>query len=83
MNRAMKQQFERFPDPNDASRHNEEMKLNDELNRIRAQAKKREAAPKGFCLNCETKFKKSVDKRWCDAECRDEWQEYQDKMKHR
>lgn len=28
----------------------------------------------GYCLNCEAQL--SPPRRWCDVECRDEWERY-------
>lgn len=32
-------------------------------------------SPTGFCLNCGAALDEG--RRWCDADCRDDWQRYQ------
>lgn len=35
----------------------------------------KEAIAKGYCLNCGEVFKETNDtKRWCDIDCRNDWQ---------
>lgn len=51
----------------------------DEKLRATSEAAHREAAnsleaqPTGYCLNCNTALHTKTH-RWCDAECRDDWQ---------
>lgn len=46
----------------------------EELDRSLALSRRAPAGPaaKGECYFCEEKL--TDDRRWCDAECRDEWQ---------
>ena len=42
------------------------------------QAKQTEAEATGCCLNCDERLTQSLEQskapRWCDAECRDDWE---------
>jgi len=43
---------------------------------IEAHRNRAESGPKatGYCLNCEAPVEKP--RRWCDVECRDDWERY-------
>lgn len=47
---------------------------------LRNHVKERRESPKnsGFCLNCGEKI--TQKERWCDADCRDDWQKRQKKL---
>ena len=36
--------------------------------------------PKGFCLNCDEKI--PLPMRWCDKDCRDDWQRSENAKRH-
>lgn len=42
---------------------------------------KPEAPHSGYCLTCGPKKPLPVNQRWCDADCRDDWQKEQDRIK--
>jgi hypothetical protein len=42
---------------------------------IRAKAAKLEVEETGFCLSCEKKTPKG--RRWCNSDCRDDWEKTQ------
>lgn len=44
-----------------------------QIAKAREAAKKTEAAATGYCLTCETKTNKP-GQRWCNADCRDDWE---------
>lgn len=48
--------------------------VREEEERARALALRRPTAPRatGFCLFCEEPVE--LDRRWCDADCRDLWE---------
>lgn len=48
------------------------------LETLKKEEPKPEAKATGFCLNCGTPL--NDGRRWCDAECMEEWQEYQKKV---
>lgn len=58
----------------DNSEHITEMRID----HIRKQAGKKEALPRGRCLFCGESL--SGDERWCDSDCRDDW-DHEQKMK--
>lgn len=43
------------------------------INEVRQRVNKQEVEATGACLNCFAKV--AEPRRWCDAICRDEWQE--------
>ncbi len=54
---------------NDHAEMLERMKINE----VRQRSGKQEVEATGACLNCAAKVVEP--RRWCDAVCRDEWQE--------
>lgn len=72
---------DREKDIADISKQYVENSVQAEIKRIQKQASKLEAPFTGECLNCGKSFKKKDKRRWCDDECRDEWQHYQDRRK--
>lgn len=61
---------------NDLQSHFDEM----QIKQIRQQAKRRDAQAVGvgYCLNCGEEINES-DRRWCNAECRDDWEKLNNK----
>lgn len=62
------------PDPHDRASEQEEQMREHAL----AQSRKASGpAPKGACLYCGERL--PIPMRWCDADCRNDWQEEQRK----
>lgn len=55
----------------DQASHLEEMERQHQLNRVRESAANTIKAT-GNCLNCDEPL--DDNRRWCDADCRDDWQ---------
>lgn len=45
---------------------------NKQIEHIRKQANKPEELGNGYCLFCREKVK--LNERWCDSDCRDDWE---------
>jgi hypothetical protein len=61
----------------DADRAGDMMEKEDELRRKHYRQPPMEANPTGYCLNCEEPLHK-VGQRWCNSECRDDWEEHRE-----
>ena len=59
------------PDEIDEANACAELAMKVQEDNIRANASKLEVEGTGYCLSCGKKLK---NKRWCDADCRDDWQ---------
>lgn len=61
----------------DADRAQEMMDREDIARRKYGKHTQLEIDPTGYCLNCEEPLHK-VGLRWCDAACRDDWEEHRE-----
>jgi len=59
----------------DADRSQETQELEDMIRKRYIKIPELEVQPIGTCLNCSTKLE--GDKRWCDADCQQDWEKRQ------
>lgn len=74
---------EKHPDWIDEAKATIERATEEKIQEIQGKARFLEAPITGECLDCGKKFKEGDKRRWCNAVCRDSWQQDQDYLKRR
>lgn len=70
----MNNQEEKLSDQLDIASALEQKAADVAINAAREAAKKPEAEAVGHCLFCAEEFPEGDTRRWCDADCRNDWE---------